>query len=310
MKLGKLRTVDIRSVWPDEARDFTPWLLANTDELSQALGLDLDLHRAEHAVGNYSLDLIGTIAESEEVVIVENQLEQSDHRHLGQLMTYAGGTNASYIIWISTNFREEHLSAVRWLNDGTVEGIRFFAVEVSAVQIDDSIAAPHFTVVAQPNEWQKQTRAKANDAIIGERGQQQKEFWNLYLQRIREAHPDWTNAKNGQPQNWYALSTGISSISFTSFFSKGGELVARLAFTSSDGELNQDRFERFENRRQNIEALFGHELEWDDSRKHCSISVRTPGAFGDSADWEQQIRWFIMQHERFREAFGQVRAQL
>jgi hypothetical protein len=312
MQLGRLKTVDIRTVWKDEARDFTPWLLANSEYLSEALGLDLDLHAAEHSVGSYSLDLIGKVSESDDIVIVENQLETSDHRHLGQLLTYAGGTDARYVVWVSTGFREEHLSAIRWLNDGTTEAISFFAVEVSAVQIDDSSAAPQFTVVAQPNEWQKDTRSRTSATLVGERGQLQKKFWDLYLQRIRETHPDWTNAKHGMPQNWYALSSGVKNLYYVSAFTKDGKLASRIGMWSSDPELNKDRFASLESEKNVIEAAFGRALDWsgDGTTKHCNISSLKDGQFGDESAWEQQIAWLISQQEKFREIVTRNKREL
>lgn len=137
-ELGKLQKVGARAAWPHESQDFTPWLLQNADELGEVLGMDLELSHAEHGVGDFSLDLVGIDLATGESVIVENQLEKSDHSHLGQLLTYAGGTNAVNVVWIADRFRPEHRAALDWLNERTDEGTRFFAVEISAVRIADS----------------------------------------------------------------------------------------------------------------------------------------------------------------------------
>jgi hypothetical protein len=157
--LGRLQPVDPRDVWRHEAGDFTPWLLANADVLSDALGMDLDLRTAEHAVGAFALDLIGTDRATGDVVIVENQLEVSDHAHLGQILTYAGGTDPRHIVWIATGFRQEHRAALEWLNERTGEATRFFAIQLQTVRIGDSPPAPLFTPMVQPNDWGKQVRA-------------------------------------------------------------------------------------------------------------------------------------------------------
>jgi hypothetical protein len=130
--LGKLETLDPRQVWAHEAYSFTPWLLENADAPNEVLGMDLDLSEAEHPVGSFALDLIGVDEATSERVIIENQLTQTDHSHLGQLLTYAGGTDAVNIVWIATGFREEHRAALDWLNSRTDENTRFFGVEISA----------------------------------------------------------------------------------------------------------------------------------------------------------------------------------
>jgi hypothetical protein len=159
--IGRLVPVAHRQVWPHEALDFTPWLLANSDVLSEVLALDLDLEAAEHPVGDFSLDLIGVDRVSGGRVIVENQLQTSDHTHLGQIMTYAAGTEASHIVWVAPFFRPEHRRALEWLNGRTDEETRFFAVQIDAVRIGDSPVAPLMTLVVQPNDWGKQVRASA-----------------------------------------------------------------------------------------------------------------------------------------------------
>ena len=110
--LGNVEWLDIRAVWPNEATSFTPWLLDNADILGDTLGLEIQLEEAEHSVGNFSLDLIGRDLTHEARLIVENQVEQSDHGHLGQLLTYTAGTDAATIVWVARGFRDEHRVAL------------------------------------------------------------------------------------------------------------------------------------------------------------------------------------------------------
>lgn len=159
--LSRLEPVDPRDVWPSEAHDFTPWLLANAQALSEAVGMDLNLEAAEHPIGGFSLDLIGVDTATGDRVIVENQLEVSDHSHLGQILTYAGGTDPANVLWLATSFREEHRAALEWLNKRTDERTRFFAVRVQVVRIGTSPPAPLFTLVVQPNDWGKKVRVSA-----------------------------------------------------------------------------------------------------------------------------------------------------
>jgi hypothetical protein len=159
--LGRLEPLDPRQVWSHEAQDFTPWLLDNADTLAEALGLDIELTTAEHPVGDFALDLVGRDLTNDCVLIVENQLSPTDHGHLGQLITYAAGTDAHTIVWLSPTFREEHCQALDYLNTLGGENARFFGVQIGVVRIDNSKPAPMFNLRAQPNDWHAKVAADA-----------------------------------------------------------------------------------------------------------------------------------------------------
>lgn len=304
-KLGELQTLDIREVWADEAKDFTPWLLNNPQELSRALGLDLELHANEHPVGRFSLDLLGVLAGTQERVIIENQLTSSDHSHLGQLLTYAGGTQARYVVWIAPSFRDEHLAAVKWLNDGTTEEIHFFAVEVSAVKIGDSLPAPLFKVVAQPNEWSKEYKASAAAVITGERGQLQIEFYTKFLEVVAKKHPDWTSSKRGLPQNWLYLPAGFSGVSYCVSFTSS-LVKSEIIFGDRDEEINALRFNYLKSHSEAIESAFGHELIWHlpEGNKQAIVRFVKNGDFMEVDTWGSEIEWMIDTQERLRKALA------
>ena len=304
-QLGTLRSVPIREVWEREDRDFTPWLLNNGDRLSEALGIDLELHAAEHAVGTFSLDLLGRIPGSDEVLIVENQLEESDHKHLGQLLTYAGGTEAHNIVWIATSFREEHRSAVDWLNENTNEGVRFFAVEISAVQIGNSPPAPLFNVVAKPNDWGKAFKASANASGISERDALYREFWDLYLEKVRTLHPEWTKSKGNNPFSWIAFSTGITNVEILSMFYRSG--LSCEIYTKDE---SHHIFHSLQEVQEEFESDFGGTLEWDenDARKSCKITIQIPAtSVTNKSDWDFYISWLIEQQERLRQTLSKFK---
>lgn len=309
--LGQLQVIDLRDVWKDEARDFTPWLLENSSELSKAVGLDLELHQAEHPVGKFSLDLIGLISGTQSRVIIENQLGVSDHSHFGQLLTYAGGTDAKYVIWIASRFREEYLSAIRWLNDGTTEDINFFAVEVSAVRIGNSLPAPLFKVVAQPNGWQKETRANTTAAISGERGKAQIEFWGQYLSEVRAKYPTWTSSSLGRPQHWFPMAGGTSGITYTVAFT-GAQLKSEFVLDSGDVELNTRRFEFLKENQEEIEQLYGSELIWHfpEQNKHAIIRDAKAANFLEQDTWAEAITWLLDRQHRLRKATQKFLPQL
>jgi hypothetical protein len=155
--LGVLERVSARAGWPHEAHEFTPWLAENVGLLGEALGLALELQAREHKVGRYSLDLLLSDS-AERTVIVENQFGQTDHDHLGKLLTYCAGTEADVVIWIAERLNEEHVAVLDWLNENTRAGVGFFGVELELLRIDSSPLAPNFRVVSQPNDWAKRVR--------------------------------------------------------------------------------------------------------------------------------------------------------
>jgi hypothetical protein len=176
-KLGKLERVELREQWNREDTDFTPWLSneQNLKYLGDSIGMDLELVETEMHVGPYRADILCRDA-SEAYVLIENQLEPTDHIHLGQLMTYAAGLDTVHIIWVAKKFNDEHRAALDWLNRITVEGFHFFGVEVELWKIGDSLPAPKFNIVSKPNEWQKSVRAE-KQAIQSARATILKEVW-------------------------------------------------------------------------------------------------------------------------------------
>ena len=151
-QLGKLEKVDLRTVWTNEAADFTPWLAeeGNLERLADIIGLDLELEATEKSVGPFSADILCKDTVNDQWVLVENQLERTDHRHLGQLLTYAAGLNAVTVVWIAERFTEEHRAALDWLNEITGEGTDFFGLEIELWRIGKSPAAPKSTWPRSP----------------------------------------------------------------------------------------------------------------------------------------------------------------
>ena len=164
-ELGHLLRLSAKDAFNNEPGDFTPWLAKNLSYLADELGLELVLRAQEHPVGPFSLDLLLEDG-SGRVVIVENQFDKTDHTHLGQLLTYCAGTRAQVVVWIAERMTEEHIAALEWLNDNTVPGTGFFGVELEILKIGNSPLAPHFRVVAQPNDWTKSIRAETQQAVV------------------------------------------------------------------------------------------------------------------------------------------------
>jgi hypothetical protein len=240
-------------------------------------------------------------------VIIENQLEKSDHSHLGQLLTYAAGTDATNIVWVAPEFREEHRAAVDWLNSRTNDKTRFFAVEIKVVKIGDSDFAPLFQVVAKPNGWQKAAKASASsDEADSPKSAKYFEFWERYLSEVKAKYPGWTNSSNPPKTNWISLKSGISAITFGVNFGAGG-LKSELYFGDADPEVNKARYELLDQDRVAIEQEFGRSLIWQplEGKKACRISEVYPeGDVFNDDDWDKYFEWVFDSQARMRKVFG------
>ena len=191
MEFGELIDVDLREAWPHEANDFTPWLAENLHRLSQAIGVDLELEDTEVSVEGFSADILARIPSDGSMVVIENQLENTNHTHLGQVLTYLAGLEAQTVIWIAREFQGPHLSAVRWLNSYTVDPFAFFAVKVRAVRIGDAPApvAPLFEVLERPNDWDRRVKATVETNSNRRRAEiipLRREFWSFYAERYQD----------------------------------------------------------------------------------------------------------------------------
>ena len=182
MQFGELKDVTLREVWEHEAHDFTPWLAANIERLSKAIGIPMELEGTEVAVEQFSADIVARNPTDGSRVLIENQLEGSDHTHLGQILTYLAGLQAQTVIWVARDFDESHRSAIRWLNDHTVDPFKFFAVRVRVVQIADSPLVPLFEILERPSGWERNIRATV-EGDTSERTQFRREFWSEYATR-------------------------------------------------------------------------------------------------------------------------------
>ncbi|PRX50859.1 uncharacterized protein DUF4268 [Prauserella shujinwangii] len=300
----------LRQLWPHEALDFTPWLLDNADALGEALGMELDITMAEHPVGGFSLDLVGRDLSTNESVIVENQLETTDHAHLGQLLTYAGGTDAVNVVWIAREFREEHRAALDWLNARTDPDTRFFGVEISAVRIGESVPAPLFRVIVQPNDWGKSVRSHAHggEGSGSDKNLLYAEFWGRYIAAVRDAGLNWSRARKGPAQNWFNTTSGVAGAEFSVSFGRGDAVRSELYLGHPDSEVNTSRFERLQQARTELEAAYGGTLTFQplEGRKACRICEIGTGVVTDRDNWETLIEWFIDRQRRLRAALADV----
>jgi hypothetical protein len=307
-EVSRLVPVDVRSIWTHEASSFTPWLLSNAGVLGEALGIDLELEAAEHKVGGFSLDLVGRDADTDEIVIVENQFGPTDHRHLGQLLTYAGGTEPATVVWMAESFRDEHRAALDWLNQRTDSATRFFGVRIAAVTMEGApsgLVAPLFELVVKPNDWGKQVKQAAVEKVT-DRQLLYQQFWAEWLERVKPRH--WTNrrAPNG---HWLYLPSGTSAARYVVSFRTGG-MLSELFFHNEDPTVNAARWRVLADRRDDIEQQYGAVLVFDElpQRKGCRIGVERKGS--ESVDqkesWPDYMEWFESTQARLRAAVAAV----
>ena len=310
--LARIERVNLREAWPNEARDFTPWLAENIAELGQALGMDLMLQETEAAVGGYSLDVLATDLNQNRQVIIENQLEATNHDHLGKLLTYAAGYDANVIVWLTREFRDEHRQVLDWLNQRTGEDTQFFGVVVELWRIGDSPYAPHFKTVATPNDRRKETMgARGGRSRESQRDERYREFFQPLFDGLIEK--GFTNARKAQPKSWQNFSAGFGQkIIYGANFTRQKRARVEVYIDSPDGEWNIELLENLERRKDEIESVLGM-LDWQrlENRRACRISLTRPGSIDDDADTLAETRtWMAVNLLRFKQAFGPHLAEL
>jgi hypothetical protein len=298
--LGELKEVDLRQIWRSEAHEFTPWLLANASQLGEALGIEIELQRAEHPVGGFSLDLIGRDLTNSATLIVENQLEGSDHVHLGQLLTYAAGTDASTIVWITKSIRDEHRQALNWLNEHTDASTHFIGVEIALMQIDNSLPSPLFRIVVEPNDWQKAVRTSTSGQL-GARALAYQTFWTQYLGRLGQIHPDWSRA-TPPASNELWMAAPIRGCGFKCAFDGNGNLRHELIIDRPTPDACLAVFGALHAKREIIERTYGRNLQWSQvpNRKVCRVIDSGEGDITESESHDSYIDFLIDAGERFR----------
>ena len=292
-KLSKLERVPLRNAWEHEASDFTPWLAEteNLNALAIKLGLSELVHVAtEHWVGDFKLDILCT--DGDEQVIIENQLEKTNHSHLGQIIAYAAGVGAKKVIWVAESFRPEHASALQFLNDNTTEDLSFFAVEVELYRIGDSPLAPNFEVVVKPNDWTKSGReqAKAASSTSPTKVLQQK-FWMALIDKLASDAPK-IRPQKPRPQHWLNNSIGRSGFGLNITANTRDERIGVELWIP--GAEAKRHFANLMEKKGEIETKLGFELDWQElpDAKACRIASWYPHAsIEDEARWEEYMEW-------------------
>ncbi len=286
-KISRLTYFKPREAWTHEAHDFTKWLFDNIDYLSDALGIRLEAVETETNVRQFRADVLAHDVDSDSQVLIENQLERADHKHLGQVLTYAAGLEANCVVWIATGFEDAHRSAIRWLNDNTMGHVAFFAVRLRVVGIGEKgPVAPVFEVVERPNSWERQIRADKKESSLTNL---RRRFWEQYLRR----HPDTfrpTRASNALvpiTQDGSVLLSMYCAKLGSGMFLRGRKGISEVEFEdliedyveSLDKSFNQDQYPSY--------------------GTHCNQHT-----LDDEQNWDAIIDWLEEKRSIYETAFG------
>lgn len=307
--LGRLERVELRAVWSSESGDFTPWLAQeeNISLLGDTIGIDLQVESTEKYVGPFRADIVCKDTILDSWVLIENQLERTDHSHLGQLLTYAAGLDAVTIVWIAERFTDEHRAALDWLNEVTEKNINFFGLEIELWCIGDSAYAPKFNVVSQPNDWTKTVQSTREAAESGELSSirlLRLEFWTAFRDYLVEHHSILKSQKPNT-DHWTNFAIGRSNFTLSALVGmRDGFLEVNILMRGSYAKAHYNLLAL---ERETIEAEIGAELEWRElpDKKSSDIKIVLPNVDPTNrADWEWQHEWLMKYLEAFYRCFA------
>lgn len=290
----------LRTHFPDEAQHFTPWLSQeeNLTLLAETIGMNLELVAVEQYVGPFRADII---AKDEDVeVIIENQLDATDHKHLGQLMVYAANRGAGVIVWVARQVTDEYRKVIDWLNEKT--DVSFFALEVELWRIGDSPVAPKFNIVCKPNEFARAARSTGGE--LSSTAQLQLEFWTGFVDYMSEQGSTF-NIPKAAARHWCDLRIGTSRghVGLTAL--RNGRLSCEFYSGHSQSDVI---FEKLEEQKAAIETELGCELDWQPlpDKKSARIALyEETGSLEDRDKWSESYSWMLTWAEKFKDAFAQ-----
>lgn len=293
MNIGKFVEVDIRDLWKHEQYDFSEWLSKeeNIENLNDILGLTLVDISKEAYVGSYRCDIFAKDETTGTKVIIENQLEASNHDHLGKIITYASGLDAKVVVWIVKQAKEEHRSAIEWLNNNTNNELNFFLIELHAYKIDDSNPAPMFEVIEKPNGFIKNTKAINNQDNLNKSQSERLEFWNKFNEVVEQNGKPF-NIRKATTDHWYDVALGTSEAHISI------NLLNKSSYVVIDVYINDNKelFDKLMDKKDIIESELGFKLVWDrlDNGKASRIKYRIKGLnFDDHSNYEELMKEII-----------------
>jgi hypothetical protein len=311
--LGRLQRVPLREAWTSESSDFTPWLAQaeNLNLLAESIGIELELDTREKDVGPFRADILCKDT-ADNWVLIENQLERTDHCHLGQLLTYAAGLNAVTIVWVAERFTEEHRAALTWLNEHTDEKINLFGLEIELWRIGESSIAPKFNIISQPNDWSRTVQQAAASGEVSEHKQLQLRFWTGFRDYM-DQKASFVRCQKPSPQHWMNHAIGRAGAHLTSVVSiwnsqtnvRGPEIRAELYL---DGPTSKQDFAALEKQKDAIERTLGFPLNWHnpENKTACRLSTRQDADFLNESLWPQHFEWLRQKLETMHKVFAPI----
>jgi hypothetical protein len=303
-KLGKLKKVELRKAWNHEAHDFTQWLAKeeNLESLSEEIGIDIKLIQTEASVGKFNVDILAEEENTGRKIIIENQLESTNHDHLGKLITYSSGHDAEISIWIVKEVRDEHVRAIDWLNEHTDDDANFFLVKMELWQIGDSPAAPKFQIISKPNDWAKAIKESLS---IGREPTETKllqlEFWNKFKE-FAKINDTKLKLRSARPQHWYSVAIG-SSITYMAYTinTRENQIACEIYIPRE-----KDLYQEFVKNKSEIEKKLNMNLEWMElpGKNASRIKITHSAKIKDSDNWESYFTWMQETGEKMQEVFS------
>lgn len=300
----KITELSLRDFFNTEATDFTPWLNDNINVISELLGLEVIDNQTETNVGDFRIDIIGKDAKSNTIIAIENQLERTDHGHLGQIISYAAGLNAGIMVWIAPEIRPEHEAALQWLNEKT--DVRFFGVEAKVLRIGQSKPAIDFRVKVMPTNWTNEI--KSITSKVSNRNQSYQQFYEELLGRYFNKHMQQRRIK-ALAQSWVGFGAGRSNLAFNWTFRNVNRFSVELYISTPDQEKNKEYFDKIKELTNDPEM---NELSWErlNDRIASRVAVYTDGdvrqALSDETEKERLIQWGITWMDKFTKKLGPI----
>ena len=310
-KLSRLEKVDLRQVFNSEAADFTPWLAEpeNLKLLGDTIGIELELSKQEKEVGPFRADLLCKNVGNETWVLIENQIERTDHTHLGQLLTYAAGLEAVTIVWIASTYVNEHRAAIDWLNEITGEKYAFFGLEMELYRIGESPVAPKFNIVCKPNNFSKAMKAITGQNELTNTQRLQLHFWEAFSSYMGNMN-SVIRCQKPSAQNWMNHPLGIGGAKLTSIASNwnsetssfGWEIRVELYL---EGEQAKSWFLKLYEQKEAIERELGYALVWHnpENTKTSRIYIRKVAEVENESQWAEYFFWLHEHLEQFNRVF-------
>lgn len=303
VKIGKLTEVDVRDLWKHEQYDFSNWLAKeeNIKLLDDEIGLTLMDINKEVYIGSYRCDLVAKDETTGQIVIIENQLEATNHDHLGKIITYAAGLDAKTIIWIVKEAREEHKAAIEWLNNNSSEEIGFFLIELHAYKINDSLPAPMFKVVEKPNNFTKTSKQNYSDKELNRSQNERLMFWEEFNTVIVSKGKPFS-VRKPTTDHWYDVAIGTSEAHLAiNLVNKENKIVLELYILD-----NKKLFDHLYEDKEKIENTLQMNFSWErlDGKKASRIKHDVLGLdFSDHSNYPQLMDECIEKILKMRDVF-------